>query len=142
MKKNCNYERDICEDLATDYFDKVNPRYVLWAKLHGNTPEYQLEVDRERWPGGSMCGYSLWIDKKASEFAKKNNEPRECSVLLHQDDFTAYLEDCVTKDVVIVSIDDDSITNIPGKSLIAKAIATDTGRPLLRFDTKKQQQEP
>ena len=41
-----------------------NPRYVIWAKKHGLTPEAMIEKDQQDWPGGCMTGYSLWIDEQ------------------------------------------------------------------------------
>lgn len=41
-----------------------NPRYVTWAKKHGLTPEEMLEKDKADWPGGCMCGFSLWIQEE------------------------------------------------------------------------------
>jgi hypothetical protein len=45
-------------------FDKAkwNPRYLAYMRAHGFTdPDAMLEADRERWPGGVMCGFTLWI---------------------------------------------------------------------------------
>jgi hypothetical protein len=51
-----------------------NPRYVCYAKAHGNTPEQQMEQDRTLWPGGLMCGFILWIDKRKAEFREVQPE--------------------------------------------------------------------
>lgn len=45
-----------------------NPRYVHYARVHGHAPEAMLEVDRERWPGGLMCGFTLWIQARWREW--------------------------------------------------------------------------
>ncbi len=39
-----------------------NPRYLEYCEAHGHAgdPEGQLAADRERYPGGCMCGYILW----------------------------------------------------------------------------------
>lgn len=40
-----------------------NPRYIAYGKANGvDTPEEMLKVDRERWPGGAMVGFMLWLD--------------------------------------------------------------------------------
>lgn len=44
--------------------EQWNPRYVLWAKKHGLSPEAMLEKDKEDWPGGCMVGFSLWIQER------------------------------------------------------------------------------
>lgn len=41
--------------------EQWNPRYVLWARKHGLTPEQMIEKDAKDWPGGCMTGFSLWI---------------------------------------------------------------------------------
>jgi hypothetical protein len=47
----------------------TNPRYLAYCLAHGETdPEVMLERERERWPGGVMVGYSLWIQEQWREF--------------------------------------------------------------------------
>lgn len=38
----------------------TNPRYINYARVHGRTPEQQLEQDRKDWPGGVMVGFTQW----------------------------------------------------------------------------------
>lgn len=66
-------------------------RYVLWAEKHGNTPEQQLEADKKRWPGGSMCGYHFWITEAGDRFAMDINYPRKIAILANQKEFTEFL---------------------------------------------------
>lgn len=44
-----------------------NPLYVLYAKANGRTPEEQAEADPIEWPGGCMCGFILWVNRKYRE---------------------------------------------------------------------------
>ena len=54
----------------TDGSADWNPRYANWARVNGREPAEQLEADRVRWPGGSMCGFTLWNDARHAEFAR------------------------------------------------------------------------
>ena len=42
----------------------INVRYFLYAKAHGRTHQEMLWFDRERFPGGCMCGFITWIGAK------------------------------------------------------------------------------
>lgn len=53
-----------------------NGRFVQYARVHGRTPEAQIEFDRERYPGGSMCGYVLWNKARIHEWKTLVNFPR------------------------------------------------------------------
>jgi hypothetical protein len=53
-----------------------NPRFVAYAKAHENrTPEAMLELDSERYPGGKMCGFTLWIRDKWRQWRKLFGPP-------------------------------------------------------------------
>jgi hypothetical protein len=45
-----------------------NPRYVAYARAHGNTPEHQSALDRERFPGGRMAGFMAWLGEQYRAF--------------------------------------------------------------------------
>lgn len=46
-----------------------NPRYLQYCRVNGEAdPDRMLERDRKRWPGGSMCGFTLWIQAKWQEW--------------------------------------------------------------------------
>ena len=49
-----------------------NPRFDAYAKEHSKTPEEMLEMDREKYPGGCMTGYIIWMSEKRQEFYKVN----------------------------------------------------------------------
>jgi hypothetical protein len=56
--------------VATDF----NPRYVLYAKAHGEQPEDILLRDEEAYPGGKMCGFILWMRRRINEAEKERPE--------------------------------------------------------------------
>lgn len=37
---------------------------------HGRTPDEMLAADVIDWPGGSMCGFMLWMNEQWSTFCK------------------------------------------------------------------------
>lgn len=51
------------------------PRFVLYARHHGKTPEEMLAYDAERFPGGKMYGYNSWVMARWGEWdaAKKHS---------------------------------------------------------------------
>lgn len=69
-----------------------NPRYLAYCKNQKLSPENCLKRDEKRWPGGVMCGYILWMDKKKSEFRKKHPEGMyDYWLISDQDLFTKFL---------------------------------------------------
>lgn len=44
-----------------------NPRYAVFARAHGRTPEDQAQFDETKWPGGCMVGFQLWISQQLRE---------------------------------------------------------------------------
>ena len=75
------------------------PRYIAYAKSNGNTPEEQEAKDRERWPGGLMTGFIVFIGEMVARYKKaagiNGNEP-----ILDQDEFTSFIENSVTNSFV------------------------------------------
>lgn len=49
--------------MANDF----NPRYVLYAEAHGEQPEEMLLRDEDAYPGGRMCGFVLWMNRRSEE---------------------------------------------------------------------------
>lgn len=51
--------------------EKYQFRYLVYCRKNGNnTPEEQLKIDENKYPGGLMCGFILWIREKINEFYK------------------------------------------------------------------------
>lgn len=48
----------------------INPRYARYAEAHGRTPDEMHEADVIDWPGGSMCGFMLWMGEQWATFCR------------------------------------------------------------------------
>jgi len=62
---------------STPHGDDFQPRYLAYCAAHGKTPDEMLAHDDERWPGGVMCGYILWIGDRWIEWKVAVNWPKE-----------------------------------------------------------------
>lgn len=51
-----------------------NPLFVVYANARGKTPDEMLVSDRDAWPGGSMCGFILWVRGMKRDFYKLHPE--------------------------------------------------------------------
>jgi hypothetical protein len=52
---------------------KWNPRFVVYARAHGRTPEAQLEADRAASPA-VMAGFLTWMRDRREAFQKAHPE--------------------------------------------------------------------
>lgn len=76
-----------------------NPRYRVYARRHGKTPEEMLAHDEHAWPGGRMAGFMLWISQQWTAWAKLKGMTRTASgsndtpisEAMHEE-FTGWLE--------------------------------------------------
>lgn len=68
----------------------MNPRYLAYCAAHGfrGDPDGMLAHDRERWPGGVMCGFVTWMAPLIGAFEKLRG-PHAASA--YPDDFTAFV---------------------------------------------------
>ena len=87
-----------CEHCQTQLALAVNPRFWAYARVHGRTPDAMLEHDEERWPGGKMAGFTLWIGERWQEWAVLASHPRanDSYAILGEADhvaFDAYLSE-------------------------------------------------
>ena len=46
----------------------ITPRYSAYCRAHGRDPESMLAHDRERFPGGKMAGFIVWLRREWSAF--------------------------------------------------------------------------
>lgn len=61
----------LCIDLKP--IERVfQPRFAAYARVHGRTPEAQIEHDKAAWPGGVMCGFVLWNNERWREWRAAN----------------------------------------------------------------------
>jgi len=52
-----------------------NPRYWLFARSQGHTPEEQMAADDRSWPGGLMTGFICWVGARWREFCRAHQVP-------------------------------------------------------------------
>lgn len=64
---------------------EYNPRYLAYCRHNGRSPEDQLAHDRERWPGGCMFGFVLWIGHRWNEWHAASRLVRYVAVLGPED---------------------------------------------------------
>ncbi len=69
----------------------TNPRYMAYAKENGKTPEEMMEHDKKEYPGGCMCGFTLWTHAKLREFEKISPKSFLYSRLCDQKAFSSFL---------------------------------------------------
>lgn len=49
----------------------TNPRYLAYCRAHGHSDhDAMIAADRETWPGGKMCGFTVWIQQRWREWLK------------------------------------------------------------------------
>lgn len=71
---------------------KWNPRFLAYCQESGMTPDEQIEHDNKLYPGGSMCGFIVWIGEKIRIYKEKfPEERRETCILADQESFIKYL---------------------------------------------------
>lgn len=47
----------------------MNSRYLAYCAAHGRTPDEQAAADGEKYPGGKMTGFLLWMSARLSEYS-------------------------------------------------------------------------
>lgn len=69
-----------------------NPLYVSYANSRGRTPEEMLKVDDVSFPGGSMCGYLIWISQAWQAWDRIFNPRQAHHSENDREDFTKWLQ--------------------------------------------------
>lgn len=72
----------------------MNPRFVAYCVAHGRSPEEMLAHDAERFPGGKMTGFIVWISQQVREWRSTRKVGSDLS---HdeQEDLTRWILDRV-----------------------------------------------
>jgi hypothetical protein len=70
-----------------------NPRYILYAKAHGCTPDEMMERDKKDYLGVCMLGFILWNTARLNEYKAliraPMREPLGTSALAKYDEWLA-----------------------------------------------------
>lgn len=74
---------------------KWNPRYVLYAKSLGMTPEEALKSDEEIWTGDKTYGYFLWNNQWIDAARRQHPEFFAGDALKDHNGYDAWLSDLV-----------------------------------------------
>jgi hypothetical protein len=71
----------------------MNPRYVAYCLQEHGSADFDavLAADRKRFPGGCMCGFSLFIQAKWSAFSNETGRDRYVHTQADHDAFDAWL---------------------------------------------------
>lgn len=66
----------------------TNPRYVAYAASEGLQPRAMLARDKRRYPGGHMCGFTLWISERWQVWRRINRVRHDAP--LFEDDHRSF----------------------------------------------------
>lgn len=72
----------------------LNPRYEMYARAHGMTPDAMMDHDLKAWPGGCMAGFLLWMSARWSDWDEAHGRnPGAPHLTQDGNDFDAWLPD-------------------------------------------------
>jgi len=78
---------------------KINPRYAAYARAHGMTRDDMMAHDRQKYPGGCMCGFVVWISEQRQAFLKLHPAAfLGRHVIVDQESWTEFLQTEKTRD--------------------------------------------
>jgi len=61
----------------------MNPRYLAYCRAHGEDPAAMLAKDDERFPGGVMAGFILWVGEQWRAWSAESGRTRPFSAADH-----------------------------------------------------------
>jgi hypothetical protein len=67
-------------------------RYTSYARSHGLTPEQMIAQDADRYPGGRMAGFIIWIGQQWDAWEKATGRPSRHRVALTLPEHQAFDE--------------------------------------------------
>lgn len=70
----------------------MNPRYINYCRINGNTPDEQHKKDTKKYPGGPMLGFINFIQNEIGIFKKDNPMSFMCGSLVDHKGFDKYLD--------------------------------------------------
>lgn len=74
----------------------VQPRYVAYCIAHGaQSKDEMLARDRERWPGGVMAGFILWIKDMWDQWGMERGSHPSIKTEQHHVEFDVWLAEHV-----------------------------------------------
>lgn len=125
-------EREALENKETEEeapAKEWNDRFVHYARVHGNSPEDQLAIDKDRWPGGHMCGFTLWIKGKWRAFAIEINKTEEYAqgylTISHAKEFDEWIAKLPLEKTLAENLKDLGYKTSQGPGLYQKNILKD-----------------
>jgi len=75
-------------EVIAQFQDHFQPRYIAYAAAHGRTPDDMIAYDADRYPGGIMAGFILWIGDRWREWRAVNG--RRADDVLSDADYASF----------------------------------------------------
>lgn len=70
---------------------KYQPRYIAYAAANNMTPSAMLSHDKDRFKGGCMAGFMIWITEKSREYQDASPESFIGKSLINHEGFTDFI---------------------------------------------------
>ena len=72
---------------------ECNPNYRAYSRAHGMSPDDMLAHDMQRWPGGCMAGFIVWIGEQRAVLRRAHPEAFVSGNVVDETAWLAWLED-------------------------------------------------